>query len=129
MKKLIFACALITICIGSYAQSDTSRKYNNEPTKNSEIINQKNDNINSECAVRMEQGKVWMTVDGKTVVLDKEMTLKDGTIVMRDGKIKMKEGKTVQLNEGDCVDNSGKMIVVKNSQIKKDTAKNNTGTK
>ena len=32
--------------------------------------------------------------------------------------VKMKGGKTMKMKEGDCMDMSGKMIVVKNSQIK-----------
>ena len=40
-----------------------------------------------------------------------------------DGTVKMKDGKAIQMKEGDCMDMTGKMILVKNSQIKKDSRK------
>lgn len=113
MKKLILICALFTIYFGSFAQTDSVR--NKKGTNNY----QKQNNENKNCTVKMENGKMIMTVDEKTVVIDKQMTMKNGTIVMMDGTVKTKDGKTMQLKDGECIDMSGKMIVVKNSQIQK----------
>lgn len=139
MKKVFLVCAMITMYLGSFAQNDSvgnkqgmDHNKSNDMQQNNGIHNEginNNNNINSDCAVKMESGKVLMTIDGKTAVLDKEMTLKNGTVVMKDGKLKMKEGKVVQLNEGDCIDNSGNMVVVKNSQIKKTPATSTKGSK
>lgn len=132
MKKLILVCAFATIYLGSFAQNDSTRNKmnydkdnkNDNQKKNTDNQYQKNDNTNKNCAYKMENGKIMMIVDGKTVVMDKEMTTKNGTIVMMDGTVKMKDGKTMKMKEGDCMDMSGKMIVVKNSQIKNDKTDN-----
>lgn len=62
-----------------------------------------------------------MVVDGKSIIMDNEMTTKNGTVVMMDGTVKMKNGKTMKMKYGDCIDMAGKMIVVKNTQIKKES--------
>lgn len=111
MKKKILVCAFASIYMSSFAQNNTSQEH------------KKNDNTNKNCAMKMENGKMMMTMDEKTVIMDKEMTLKNGTVIMMDGTVKMKDGKAIQLKEGDCMDMTGKMILVKNSQIKKDSRK------
>lgn len=170
MKKLILVCALTTIYLGSFAQTDSTRKktdydmnknqdnkqnnnqnnnqdnkqnnnqnnnqdnklnnnqnnnQDNKQNKNTSKEYQKNDNTNKDCTVKMENGKMMMVVDGKTVVMDKQMTTKNGAVVMMDGTVKRKDGKTTKMRNGDCMDMSDKIIVVKNNQIKEDS-KNGT---
>ena len=141
-KKLILVCTLFTIYLGSFAQTDSTRKkidydmdnnnqYNNQKNnqnnnqdqnknKNTSNQYQKKDSASNDCTVRMENGKMMMVVDGKTVVMDKQMTTKNGAIVMMDGTVKRKDGKTVKMKNGECMDMSDKIIVVKNNQIKED---------
>jgi len=133
MKKLILVCAFTAIYFGSFAQKDSTRNKtnygidnkNDNQKKSTYKQDQKNDNTNKNCAMTMTNGKMMMVVDGKTVIMDKEMTTKNGTVVMMDGTVKMKGGKTMKMKEGDCMDMSGKMIMVKNNQIK-ETSKNET---
>ena len=129
MKKNILVCALISTCMASFAQtnsthiktdSDKDKKYHNDQKKNTDKEYQNTDKKNKACAMTMTSGKMMMVVDGKTVVMDKEMTMKNGTIVMMDGTVKTKGGQTMKMKESDCIDMSGKMIVVKNSQVKSD---------
>ena len=146
MKKLILVCALATIYLGLFAQTDSTRKktdydmnknnnnqtnnqnnnQDNKQNKNTSKEYQKNDNTNTNCNIKMENGKILMLVDGKTVVMDKEMTTKNGAVVMMDGTVKRKDGKTIKMKNGECMDMSDKIIVVKNSQI---TEGNTNGTK
>lgn len=111
MKKIILVCALTTLYFGLFAQSGATK------TKKDNGMDKKYD---KDCAMTLANGKMMMIVDGKTVVMDKEMTTKNGTVVMMDGTVKMKDGKTMKMKESDCIDMSGKMIVVKNTQIKKE---------
>ena len=134
MKKLILVCALTIIYLGSFAQIDSTRKnadydmnknknnnQDNKQNKNSSKEYQKNDNTNKDCAMTMANGKMMMVVDGKTVVMEKQMTTKNGSVVMMDGTVKTKDGITTKMKNGDCMDMSDKMIVVKNTQVKENS--------
>lgn len=57
----------------------------------------------------MKDGKMEMTKNGKTMLMDKDMTMSNGTEVMTDGMCKMKDGKTMTMKEGDMMDMNGKM--------------------
>jgi hypothetical protein len=127
MKKTILVCVLITLCIDSFAQTDSIRsrtRYNDE-NKYDDKLNmdidrqhQKNDNIYNNCVATMIDGKMMIMSDGKTVMMDKEMVLRNGTVVRMDGTVKMKDGETVSIQEGDCIDLSGRMVVMKTIQVK-----------
>jgi hypothetical protein len=104
MKKMIFGCCLL-VSMGAFAQ------------RKSQEIKATSQKEESECAFTMANGKMMMVVDGKTVIMDKEMKTKNGATVMLDGTIQSSNGKSVKMKNGDCVDMSGKMIWVKNDQI------------
>jgi hypothetical protein len=107
MKKIISGCIMF-MSLGSIAQTQSPEHANDRKDQNRK---------ESPCAFTMANGKMMMIVDGKTVVMDKEMTTRNGAIVRIDGTVKTGD-KTVKMKNGDCMDMSGKMIWVKNEQIK-----------
>lgn len=117
MKKLILLGAFIGISVCSFAQEDTKK---DADKKTKYDTDQKIKDDNKSCTLTMKNGKMMMIVDGKTVVMDKEVTLQNGTVVSMDGNLKSTDGKITPIKEGTCIDMSGKMILVKNTQIEKD---------
>src|SRR5258706_15782214 len=57
--------------------------------------------------ISFKSGKAWMTKDGKTTALDKEVTLMNGTRVTPSGAVIMKDGSKAMLKEGDFVSMEG----------------------
>jgi hypothetical protein len=57
----------------------------------------------------MKDGKMCCVKDGKTMPMDKDMTMKNGTKCMTNGECIMKDGKKMQMKEGECMEMSGKM--------------------
>jgi hypothetical protein len=57
----------------------------------------------------MKEGKMCCTKNGKTMPMDKDMTMKNGTKCMKNGDCIMKDGKTMKMKEGECMDMNGKM--------------------
>ncbi|MXV50470.1 hypothetical protein GS399_05750 [Pedobacter sp. HMF7647] len=60
--------------------------------------------------VMMEDGKMMLMKDGKTMEMTKDMALKNGTMIMTDGTVKSKSGKSMKLKNGESVDMNGKMM-------------------
>jgi hypothetical protein len=98
MKKLFLAAALF-ISLGAMAQN---------PKMNDAKMDHK-----MKDGVMMKNGKMMTMMDGKTMMMDKDMTLKDGTMVMTSGMYKNKKGKTMQLKEGECLSMDGKKTKMK----------------
>lgn len=71
---------------------------------------------NLEC-YKLKSGKFYQTIDGKEVVIKKDITLKNGSIVHKDGKVTDKKGLSVQLKEGECIDING-MIKKESKKMK-----------
>jgi hypothetical protein len=103
MKKLFFAVALF-ISLGTMAQD-------------AKMDDSKMDHKMKDC-VMMKDGKMMTMMDGKTMMMDKDMTLKDGTMVMTSGMYKNKKGKTMQLKEGECLTMDGKKTKMKKEMDK-----------
>jgi len=57
----------------------------------------------------MEDGKMMVIKDGKTMPMEKDMTMKNGTKCMVNGECIMKNGTKMQMKEGQCMDMRGKM--------------------
>jgi hypothetical protein len=57
----------------------------------------------------MKDGKMMCCKDGKTMPMDKDMTMKNGTKCMVNGECIMKDGKKMTMKEGECMDMDGKM--------------------
>ena len=58
----------------------------------------------------MMNGKMMVMKDGKTGLMEKEMTLDDGTKVMTNGTVTMKDGKSMKLGEDEMILMNGKVI-------------------
>ncbi len=57
----------------------------------------------------MKDGKMMCMKDGKSMPMDKDMTMKNGTKCMTNGECVMKNGKTMKMKEGECMDMDGNM--------------------
>src|SRR5215469_10097473 len=99
MKNLLLAFAALTISLGVFAQGNMDHKM-------------------KDCCM-MKDSKMWCMKDGKTMAMDKDMTMKNGTVVMKDGTVKEKNGKTWKMKNGESVDMEGKMMdMAKNDKMK-----------
>ena len=58
----------------------------------------------------MMNGKMIVMKDGKTTIMDKDMTLGDGTKVMIDGTVMMKDGKSMKIAEDEMILMNGKVM-------------------
>jgi len=138
MKNSILIAALITVCTVSFAQTDSMRnrtdstrnrvgnnnsnadnrsKYDNHNQYNADRKYQKSDSANYDCAITMTNGKLMKVTAGKTTAMDKEMVMRNGTVVGIDGTVRTKDGEIIKMNEGDCLDRSGKKVA-KNDWMK-----------
>ena len=61
-----------------------------------------------DCVV-MEDGKMMIMKNGKSMSMDKDMKMSNGTMVMTDGTVKMKNGKSKMMKDGECVYMNGTM--------------------
>ena len=74
----------------------------------------------------MKDGKMTTMVDGKDVVMDKEVTMKNGMKCMPDGTCIDKDGKKIKMKNGQCYDMNGNVCTVashKDAPVKKEIAK------
>ncbi|MHA3772405.1 DUF6799 domain-containing protein [Verrucomicrobiota bacterium sgz303538] len=60
--------------------------------------------------IMMEGGKMMVMKEGKTMPMQKEMTLTDGTKVMPDGTVMMKDGTKKMMKNGESISMEGKMM-------------------
>ena len=97
MKKLLILFVAFTLSTGAFAQHNMD---------NMEKMDMKKDHM------MMKNGKMEMVKAGKTMAMDKDMTLTNGTTVSTGGMVKMKDGKTMQMKEGEMMYMDGKMGVM-----------------
>lgn len=69
---------------------------------------QKDSKKMKECCM-MKEGKMMHCKDGKTMPMDKDMTMADGTKCMTNGECVMKNGEKMMMKDGECMDMNGKM--------------------
>jgi hypothetical protein len=60
--------------------------------------------------IMMKDGKVMMIKEGKSMPLDKELTLGNGAKVTADGAVTMKDGTKTMMKEGDMLSMDGEMV-------------------
>jgi hypothetical protein len=104
MKKII-ACvvALIAFSVLTTSGFAQEKKMDSKMGKSTKM---------KDC-VMMKDGKMMVEKGGKTMEMDKSMTMSNGSVVMPDGSVKMKDGTTKMLKDGDCVYMNGKMTSMK----------------
>ena len=61
-----------------------------------------------ECCM-MKDGKMMHCKDGKTMPMEKDMTMANGTKCMVNGECVMKNGENMMMKDGECMDMNGKM--------------------
>ena len=94
MKKLLILFVAFTLSTGAFAQHKMDKI---------EKMDMKKDHM------MMKGGRIEMVKAGKTMAMDKNMTLINGTTVSTGGMVKMKDGKTMQMKEGEMMYMDGKM--------------------
>jgi len=57
----------------------------------------------------MHDGKMMVIKDGKTMPMEKNMTMENGTTCMTNGQCTLKDGTKMQMKEGQCMDMNGKL--------------------
>lgn len=72
----------------------------------------KMENMSRGKHVMMQNGKMTMMKRGKMTVLKNYTNLNNGTRAMRDGSIIKKDGSTITLQEGECVNMAGEIMVM-----------------
>jgi hypothetical protein len=60
--------------------------------------------------IMMKDGKVMMIMQGKSMPMDKELTLSNGAKVTVDGTVTMTDGKKMMMKEGDMMTMDGEMM-------------------
>ena len=70
----------------------------------------------------MKDGKMMVMKEGKTMPMDKMMTMENGTTCMTNGECTMKDGSKMMMKNGDRMDMKGKMHS-KKMMTKKETIK------
>lgn len=60
--------------------------------------------------IMMQGQRVLLIKEGKSVLLDKELTLSNGAKVMPDGTVTMKDGKKTMMKEGEMMTMDGEMM-------------------
>jgi uncharacterized protein YdeI (BOF family) len=99
MKKLIILFVAFALSSGAFAQHDMSKMKKGKTEK----MDMK------KVHVMMKDGKMEMVQNGKSMNMDKDMTLSNGTKVSVDGTVTMKSGKTIKLKDGEMIYMNGKL--------------------
>lgn len=127
MKKLILVFTAIAIMAGAHAQADSTNKkkspadINYGIDQNLDLNNNQNQNMQNNSnsdGVMMENGKMMMVKNGKTTILDHDMTMSNGTKIMSDGTYTKKDGTKLTMKEGQRMDMSGKLDPTKTNKDK-----------
>lgn len=69
----------------------------------------KSDSTQMKDCCMMKDGKMCYVKNGKTMPMDKDMTMKNGAKCMANGECIMKDGKKMKMKNGECMDMDGKM--------------------
>lgn len=105
MKKLFVSITALLFASGIvFAQ--------NAPTQTTEPAKIKTAQTHAEkCTVKncvmMENGKMVVMKNGKTMPMTEDVTLANGTKIMKDGTMILKDGKKSQMKNDDCIAMTG----------------------
>jgi len=78
-------------------------------TASNSFAQTKTDSAMMKDCCMMKDSKMMCVKDGKTMPMDKDMTMKNGTKCMVNGECIMKDGTKMKMKEGECMDMNGKM--------------------
>lgn len=116
MKKIILVFAAIAISAGAFAQRDSmKREMSPRNMHNTQIQHLQSSRVDKSHpdGVMMQNGKIMMVKKGQMTTLDHDMTMSNGTKIMTDGSYTPKDGTTLQLKEGQHMDMSGNLSLIK----------------
>lgn len=109
-KNIILSANIVSISLLSYSVeaqvSPAMQDSAHNKMQEKEMQHPKIDHI------MMLNGKMLVMKDGKTMPMEKEMTMKNGTKCMTDGTCIAKDGKRTMMKEGEMMDMDGKMMIV-----------------
>ena len=103
MKKVLVLLTALMVGTISFAQDSAMMKHQTT------MAHHKMMNHSMKNCVVMEDGKMMVMKNGKSMAMDKDMTMSNGTMVMTDGNVKMKNGKTKMMKDGECIYMNGTM--------------------
>ncbi len=123
MKKIILASTAILFSFSGFTQTDSSNNMKNHEMMNngrmgSEMNHQAMDESHGD-GVMMMNGKMMIQHSGKMTMMRHDTTMTDGTKVMTNGTCIKKDGAKMMMKEGQHMDMSGKMMPMKDPEIKK----------
>ena len=112
MKKILVLFLATSLSYGAFAQSDMKMDHSKMKSEKMDMMHKN--------GVTMQDNKMMVCKDGKTMTMDKDMMLKNGTTVMTDGTVKMKDGKTMKMKNGEMMDMKGKVTWMKDDKMMND---------
>ena len=104
MKKLLVIISAFTLTASFAVGQNNATKA--EPTKKESATSTSSKCDKKNCC-SMKDGKMTTMVDGKEVVMDKEVTMKNGMKCLPDGTCIDKNGKKIKMKNGECCDMNG----------------------
>jgi hypothetical protein len=96
----VFTLALLAWCLPLNAKE----KVMECAIKNGQVVDRSGKPLQN--CMFVSGGKTYMVMNGKAMLMTKNMTMSDGTQCMADGTCVMKNGKKMKLKEGEGVDTS-----------------------
>ncbi len=117
MKKMILVITAVLISLVSFSQMDsTNHMMDNNKMGNG--MNHQAMNKSYGDGVMMLNGKMMMEHSGKMTMMNNDTTMSNGTKVMTNGTCITKNGTKIMMKEGQHMDMSGKMMLMKDSKMK-----------
>ena len=110
MKKAVLLISALALSACLFAQEKMDPKM--DMGKNEQKMDMKTDHV------MMMGAKMQMMENGKTMPMEKDMTLNEGTKVTKNGMVIKKDGTTATMKEGDMMDMDGKMGKMPNMRKK-----------
>lgn len=108
-KNIMLSIMIASIGLLSYTTKAQENNTQQDSTQNEmqghQMQHPKKDHI------KMHNGEMVMIKDGKTMPVEKDMTMKNGTKCMTDGTYITKDGKRTMMKEGEMMDMNGKMMM------------------
>ncbi|MES2795905.1 MAG: DUF6799 domain-containing protein [Bacteroidota bacterium] len=108
----MFLVAAMLLTNGTYAQGN-SQKNKVAYKKNAQKMKGAHPD-----GVMMKNGKMMLTMNGKTTLMVNEVTLSNGTRVMANGHCMMRDGSTLMLKNGDHMNMDGNLVPMKMKSVK-----------
>lgn len=97
MKKILLAVMSIIILASATSAQQEQNVSTNQPSAT----------VNDEH-MTMKDSKMYHSMNGKEMMMEKQMTLHNNTVMQPDGTYQLQNGKKRQLRNGQCMDMNGR---------------------